>query len=389
MTPEAARTRPTRGMEWAALLLLVAFVTLPFAGKPFHVDDTFFLRVTEAIVADPLDPYGGELDWWDRPLPLFDIDSNPPGLNYYLAPVASVTNFSELALHLAMIPFFALFAVSVWSLARRFTRHPMWSVAFVMTSAGVVVSGNVMRDIPSAALGVGAVAAAVAGTDRDDRRLWLLGGLLAGTAILTKYSALLLLPLLAAYPILAGKPRHCAWIAVPVGLLGLWFLHNLWIYGEVHFLGQLGRGYTSPGHGWRDNLCGLPVVAGSLLYLLPVLAWRSAATGDRLALAGALASGLACWGLVQWYMVGGSDAQYLFWATTGGALLFVCGLSGVRGSAPLLRSGGDRAARDSLFLLLWLLAPLLLSVLFVPFQAVRHFLPALAPCVLLAFRHLE
>jgi hypothetical protein len=39
-----------------------------------------------------------------------------------------------------------------------------------------------------------------------------------------------------------------------------------------------------------------------------------------------------------------------------------------------------------LFLTLWLAAPLLLSVVFVPFQAVRHLLPALAPLVILGVR---
>jgi hypothetical protein len=372
------------GVEWSALVLLVALLTLPFLGKPFHIDDTFFLRVTENIVANPLDPYAGELDWWDRPLSLFRIDSNPPLLNYYLAPFAAVSNFSEVALHFAMIPFHLLLAAAMLVLGRRFTAHRWWALAFTMTSVGVVVSGNVMRDVPAAAFGAAAIAAMVTGTDRSDRRLLFAGCALAGCAMLTKYSALLVLPILAAYPILQGRWRLCLWILVALALPALFAIHNLWVYGEIHFLAQLGRGYNSPGHGWQDNLSGLPVVAGSLLFLLPALWLRSAAIRDFVALGGSIAAALAAWWLVQQYLGGAADWQYLLWATTGSALLFLCALAGLRGAMP-----PSEDARDAIFLCFWLAGPLLLSVAFVPFQAVRHLLPALPPMVLLAFRHLE
>ena len=69
--------------------LLAAAVTLPFLDKAFHIDDVFFHHVTLNILADPLDPYAGEIDWWHQPMSLFRSDSNPPLLNYYLAPFAA------------------------------------------------------------------------------------------------------------------------------------------------------------------------------------------------------------------------------------------------------------------------------------------------------------
>ena len=94
-------------------------VTLPFLGKAFHIDDTFFHRVTENVVRDPMDPYAGEIDWWHRPAPIFRSDSNPPLLNYYLAPFSARTEAPEFALHAAMVPFYLLLAVSILALGRQ------------------------------------------------------------------------------------------------------------------------------------------------------------------------------------------------------------------------------------------------------------------------------
>jgi hypothetical protein len=388
MSAEAAPARQRGALEWCVVALLAAAVTLPFLDKAFHIDDVFFHHVTLNILADPLDPYAGEIDWWHQPGSLFRGDSNPPLLNYYLAPFAAGRANPEFALHAAMAPFALLFAAALLVLGRRFTSNPLLVTAFAMTSAGVVVSGNVMRDVPAAALGTAAVAAVVLGTDRDRARLLLLGSLLAGFGVLTKYSGLVLLPVIYAYPLLKRRPRFALFALVPLAMFGAWCLHGQLVYGEPHLVAQLGRGFNRPGHGWADNAFGLPVVAGSLLYLFPALLLRGVTRRDGALLAGtAAATAALAWATVG-YMAGGQDGQLLFWALSGGALILVCAFEGIRGARPLLRDTADARASDSLFLTLWLLLPLVFSTLSVPFQAVRHLLPALAPLVLLAFRYL-
>ncbi len=367
---------------------LALAVTLPFLGKAFHIDDVFFHHVTLNILADPLDPYAGEIDWWHQSMPLFRGDSNPPGLNYYLAPFAAGRANPEFALHVAMAPFVLLFAAALLVLGRRFTSNPLFVTAFAMTSAGVVVSGNVMRDVPAAALGTAAVAAVVLGSDRGRARLVLLGSFLAGLSILTKYSGLVLLPVIYAYPLLKRRPRYALFALVPLALFAAWCLHGQLVYGEPHLVAQLGRGFNKPGHGWADNAFGLPVVAGSLLYLLPALLLQGALRRDFVLLAGTVAATAALMWATANYMVAGQGAQLLFWAGSGAALVFVCAADGLRGAQPLLRDPSDTRATDSLFLAAWLLLPLVFSTWSVPFQAVRHLLPALAPLVLLAFRYL-
>jgi len=258
-----------------------------------------------------------------------------------------------------------------------------------MTSVAVVVSGNVMRDVPAVALGIAAIASVVRGTDRESHRWLFAGTFLAGLAMLTKYSAAVLLPVILLYPILRRKPRLCGWTAVTVALVGLWCLHNQWMYGELHILAQLGRDYSSPGRAWRDNLYGLPVVVGSVLYLLPAMLQRSLASRDTVLLAVGASAVLASLWLVPGYILAPGDWQYLFWSVTGSALVLICLVVGLRGALPLARGDCSGEAADSLFLTVWLLCPLLFSVVFVPFQAVRHLLPALPPLALIGFRQLQ
>jgi hypothetical protein len=374
-----------RGRDAIALACLVGALSLPFLNKAFHIDDTYFLRITANVLEDPMDPFAGSIDWWDRPLPVWRLASNPPLLSYYLAPFAAWSDFSERALHAAMIPFLALYALAVFHLARRFSDGSWLALMFALTSAGIVVSSNVMRDVPTAALTTAAVAAVVTGTDRNDGRWVGAGFLLAGLALLTRFTALVILPVLVLPPLLKGRLRLTAWLALPLLMLALWCVHNWWTYGELQLLAQLDRGHNRPGHAWSDNLCGLPVVLGSLLYIAPALLVHAAVSRDRSALlAVALAWPATAW-LTQRYLEWGADAQYLFWSLGGCAVLVICALEGVRGAR---RPTRDPRGADSLLLLAWLGAQLAVAVVLAPFQAVRHLIPALPPLVLLGFRYL-
>lgn len=374
--------------EALALLALAAALTLPFLTKAFHVDDTYYLRISENVLANPLDPFAGTIDWWDRPLPIWELASNPPLLAYYLAPVAAWSGFGEPALHLAMLPFLWLLGLSVLVLARRFSGSPWLAVLFVTTSAGVMASVNVMRDVPVMALASAAVACVVVGTDRSDWRRVALGFGIAGLALLTRFNALLLLPLLVLYPLLKARLRLALWVILPLGLLGLWCVHNWFVYGEVQLIAQLQRGHNRPGRSWANNLCTLPVVVGSLLFLSPALVWRATASRDRVMLAG-VAGAMVLAALGTWLFLGSAaDAQFWLWSVLGSSLIGACLAVGLRGASPLLRDPRHHAAGDALFLLAWLGIQLVFAVWFVPFQAVRHLLPALPPLVLLALRGL-
>ncbi|RYG26402.1 DUF2142 domain-containing protein [bacterium] len=94
----------------------------------------------------------------------------------------------------------------------------------------VAISGAVSNDPLLIALCTWALALAIRTADRDDLRLAVAVGALAGLAVLTKFTALLLIPVL---PILLGRGRSIA-VAAAVGavLVVPYLLRNQQIYGH-------------------------------------------------------------------------------------------------------------------------------------------------------------
>ena len=368
-----------RRTEFIVVTLLVLAVTLPFLDKPFHIDDTVVLHVTGKILESFWDPFSGQIDWFGYERDLWKATTNPPFLSYFLAPFAWLSDYSEIVLHLAMLVFYLMLGLSFQSLSRRFLAPSYWPVLFLMTSVAVVVSGNVMRDIPGTALAVAGIALFVCGSDEDRGSLLFLGSLLAGLAVLTKYSAAVVLPVMAIYVLLQGKPRRVLWLSVAAAAVALWCLHNWILYGQVHILYLFLERRSSASTLWQDKLFGAITVLGSSLLLFPALLGRTLRKRRWLPLAACFlfSAVFVCW--IQLEFAKELDLEYLLWLVVGSLAVSVP-LSGC-----LIQKGLDR---DSIFLTLWFGGVLLFSIFMVPFQAVRHVLPALPPLILLSFRYL-
>ncbi len=356
--------------------LISVALLLPTLTKPFHIDDPVVLLVSERILDDPLDPMGGQLDWLGKLLPLWQVTTNPPLLSYYLAAPLRWFGYSEAALHLALLPFLLLLVYSTWWLARRFCRQPWLPTLFVLASPAVVVSINLMRDVPAAALTAAAAALAVRGTDRENVGSVLGGAGLLGAAILTKYSAAALLPVLMLYPL--GKRRWTLSAALAASLLPLlgWSLWTHHLYGTAHPLFLLAGEHSGGSFGAPDKFFGALAILGSSLLLAPALLLAS---WNRRRVAGAALSLALAAALSATYYHATVSLQFGCWVFGGGLLLILAVAS----------PPGSWRDPDGFFLLVWLLGPLLFSVFFVPFQAVRHLIPALIPLTLLVFRSFD
>ena len=386
----AASTRAPRGLLWIGVALAL-IVGLPFLNKPFHIDDTVVLEVAHQITRHPTSPFGGKINWFGDPKPIFEETTNPPLLSYYLAPIVARFGFAEVPLHIAMVAFLLLLAVATAALSKRFAAGSAWPILFVMLSPAVVVSTNVMRDVPVAALSTAAIALFIAGVDSRRCPLALAGCFVAGLAILTKYSAVAIVPLLALYPILHRRTRYALWLLVPIALLGLWCLHNQAVYGRLHiaYLMAERRGDLP----WTDRFYAGLVVLGACLFLAPALFADAIRRGRLLLIAGALlAAGLAIYG-ARLHNDGPIGWQNALWVTTGAALAFLAIIPGLLAAPRALRLGSGQAlshdredASDTLFLALWACAVIGFSVFFTMFQAVRHLIPALVPLALLGAR---
>lgn len=350
--------------------------------RPVTIDDPLFLKAAEQIRRDPMRPLDVVTYWSGNPEPLWDVLKNPPGIAYWFALVEALGGRSELALHLAVLPFtVAAVLAGVW-LAYRFAGDSPWITAVWVASPAFLVSAStLMADVPSLAFTLAGAAFYVAGVDRDRRGLRLGGAVLTGLAVITKYPALVAVPVLAAYPLLRAsrtvRSRALVdlWgVAVPIGL---WGLQNFLTHGRLHLLDSLvGLGEQSLS---APERLGHKLIATaaflSLAGIFPVL---------FVAVALRLRGGVM---LVLASVLTGLGAGMLapsLWPSVAGWMVVAVALSGALGicaAASLARLALEAGRRDAdlVFLAAWAAA----YILFVAFGswtvAARFLLPALPP----------
>ncbi|MEM7412024.1 MAG: glycosyltransferase family 39 protein [Myxococcota bacterium] len=355
--PPAPATAARRRKELGLLCGVVALGLLAFLDKPVHVDDPVYLWVAERIQTHPTDPYGFELNWHGTRDPVHAIQQNPPGVSYAQASVRSVFGPSIAAQHGVALVWALGALLGVYLLAERFTRSPGVATALVATTPAFFVSATtLMSDLPMLACWCGAIACWVRGLDRGSTRWLVVGGSLIGVAALTKYFAVALLPLLAAYTALRGvrAPRVWAVFALPVSVL---------VGFEAAAHGLYGHGLLSqvPGYAtgvrqylgqpwWNDAIVALAFIGGCA-FPLPLL--TGGASDPRGRVLGALALLALVGAVVAW-----SPLPYeIDVATTRGWVLVHVVIFAWAGAClvALGVAGARRAARDPdhALLVLW------------------------------------
>lgn len=233
--PEPLPGPPPTGRELAVLILLPAVMLLPFLNKAYHVDDPLFVWTAQHLLEEPVNFYGFNTNWSYTETPIFEIMQNPPLLSYYLAPFGWLFGWGEPILHLAMLLPTVLASLGAYHVARRFCRRPMLAALIMIVSPAFLVSSSqVMSDVPMVALWLWAIHFWCVALDRNSMAHAVFAALLVTAAVLTKYFAMSLIPLLTAYTLLHGKERMRllgAWLAPAVILLGYEFMTNR-LYGR-------------------------------------------------------------------------------------------------------------------------------------------------------------
>jgi len=218
-------------------LWLAGIVTLLNAAKPPCVDDPAYLALARHIAQQPLDPYGFEQFWYDRPQPANEVLA-PPVLPYYLALGIRLGGDDPVWLKLWLFPWIAGLVFSLRSLVRRVAPRLAGPVVIaIILSPWILPAVNFMLDVPTLALVTTAVR-----LYRDwpkHRELWsaLLAGLVGGVAAQTKYTGLLVLAVF----VLADFPRQRFRRPIVAGSVAVFLFvgWEFWIaqkYGQSHFL---------------------------------------------------------------------------------------------------------------------------------------------------------
>lgn len=367
---------------WLIILLLWGLHTTTFISKPPHIDDTGMLAAARHLTQDPLRPANFVLNWFQRPELAHTMrPPNPPLFNYLQALVMMMFGLNLYALHLLSSGFVLLAAVAAYWLANRFTPRPALCLLIFMLSPTLLPATNLMLDVPALALLLSSLAAWVKGIDEDRPGWKFAGAALAGVSILTKYTAVVVLPLLLLYTLLKRDWTALKWAVVPFAILALWCVHNAYFLPghPIQLLDLKATATSGTSNLWGRFIMALVVLGSSFLFLPAFFLLPAVKARPRTAIA-VLAAGVAIVGaeLAQIdFSIHPSAGEQIFFMVNGLVLLIAILLHLLtRWDSNQKINWHDRNWQDENFLLGWLFGITLFTALFAPNHSPRYYFPA-------------
>ena len=382
-----ARSRLWAAAHPLATIGLFILLTLgPFLNKAVHNDDSLFVWTAEQVLKHPGDFYGFDVNWTGHTVPMSGENRNPPTTSYFLAGVMAVFGEREMALHAAMLLVAFAAAAGIFQLAKIWCARPLLAAFIAMSTPVFLVSATtLMCDAPLLALWIWTVVFWERALKDGKIFYFLAAGLFAGLAVLTKYSALTLLPLLPILGIFRKRDLGgwLLWLAVPLAMIGLYQFGTGKLYGQglisaaADYAAQIRFGVAG---GWANKtVIGLAYAGGCLL---PVLFFaRRLWTKRELLIGGGLAVAAAVAAL--WATGVGRQFDWSFRLQMG--LMLVAGIHLLLLAAAELWRQPDAV---SLLLALWLGSGLVFATVLNWTVSARSFLPLIPAAAILVVRGL-
>ena len=350
-----------RAHNAAIIPAVVTIVCLiPFVNKAFHIDDTLFIWAAKQIQVSPADFYGFSINWYGWEMSMAEVTKNPPVACYYIAIVASLFGWNEVAMHTAFLVPAVAAALGTYYLARKFCSRPVLAALAAVLTPGFLVSGtNIMCDTMMLAFWVWAVFLWVRGIEANKNLNLFFAAVLIAICALTKYFGIALFALLFVYSIVQ-KREFGTWVLfllVPAVILAgyQWVTYNL--YGRGLLLDAAAyitmRGWPQGANLFSEGLISLFFTGGCIV---TVLFYSSLLWSRRILISGVVLMVLFMLVLIIMEKIGKISIR-----STGGInwnFLIQAGLMAVTGVSILgLMSADFRKYRnaESLLLLLWVL----------------------------------
>lgn len=360
------------------------------------MDDPLFIWAAKHISVHPGDPYGFRLNWYGGVTHMSEVTMNPPLACYYLAAAGVILGWSELALHAAfLLPTIAVMA-GIYQLARHFCRHPLLaSLVSFFTPVFLVSSTTVMCDVLMLAFWVWAILLWVEGLAREQVRFLIGSAFLITLAVLTKYFAISLVPLLGVFGVLRKRKLGMWTSALLIPLLALGIYHFLFkvFYGRAPLFEAATYGSEVKGFvrllslKSESTVIGLGFAGGGLagiVLLLPML-WRKQTVAVTAMIVCAVVAILAeagvllnSYGPIQGSSRDGIILQLSFWAL-GGVGLLALAVDDIR----------CRNDADAWLLGLWVMGTFFFAAYFNWTVNGRTILPMVPAVAILVMRRLE
>ncbi|HUC84669.1 MAG TPA: glycosyltransferase family 39 protein, partial [Candidatus Acidoferrales bacterium] len=275
------------GTSWLARHPLIVIGVLlaaclgPFLNQAIQTDDTLFVWTAQWIEKHPLDFFGFKVNWWSSAIPMWMANWNPPLWPYLLAGAGGLLGWNEIVLHSVGFVLAFVAAAGVYRLAWMWSEQPLLATAIaILTPAFFILSTTLMCDVTMCACWIWTVVIWERASANDESRWQFVGaGVVAGLAVLAKYSAITLLPLLAVFCL--ARRSNLAWklagLAVPVAMIAgyEWMTGRMYGHGLLSLASYYARadrfGFQG---GWQaKGIIGLTFVGGSLLPLLFLAPW--------------------------------------------------------------------------------------------------------------------
>lgn len=375
---EAVGAGPKRKSAWVAqaacIVAVVLLIRLPFLNQAVQGDDVYYLAGAQYAQIDPLHPHHARYVFGGVEVSMRGHPHPPLNVWFLAALLAAWGGIREVPFHAAYTVFSLTAALSMLSLARRFSPRPLLATLLFLAVPAFVVNGNSFEaDLPFLACWMAAAAAFVRAVDGASGR-WLAAAAAAlALAALAAYQSVLIVPILAVYLWINRRTWRAGWGVLLAGplVLGLWQLYEHASSGELPL--AVAAGYFQA-YGLQSlanklkNAGALTGHTGWLLFpALAVAAFRPRARVAWLAVLGAAAA--AAW----------ADAGPLFWASAGvGSLVIV--------SSALMSWKDDD--HDVRFLSAWLVIFFAGALALFFAGSARYLLPMAAPVALLASKGL-
>jgi hypothetical protein len=258
-----------------SIAIFLLFTLGPFLNKAVHIDDSLFVWTGEQILKHPGDFDGFDANWYGYTASMASINCNPPATSYLLAGIMAVFGEHEVFLHAAMLLVAFAAAAGIFQLAKLWCGRPLPGTFIAMSAPVFLVSATtLMCDLPMLAWWIWSVVFWERALKSGRALEYFFAALLAGLAVLTKYSALTLLPVLPILGVLRKKNLSwwLPWLAIPVAMIGLYQFGTARLYGHglisaaADYASQTRFGVTG---GWLNKIIlGVAYLGGCLLPVL-------------------------------------------------------------------------------------------------------------------------
>jgi hypothetical protein len=221
--------RPSYAVTVAIIVAVVLLIRLPFLNQAIQGDDVYYLAGAEHAQIDPLHPKDVRYVFLGDPVDLRGFP-HPPFNDWFLGLLLAIAgDVREVPFHAAYILFSLIAALAMWSLARRFSPHPLWATLLFLAVPAFVINGNSFEsDLPFLAFWMAAVACFAAGK-------WRATAIALVLASFCAYQAVFLTPILAVYVWLNRRRDRTAWALtlVPPATILAWQIFERWSSGAV------------------------------------------------------------------------------------------------------------------------------------------------------------